>query len=85
LLFSFEFVINRKKKKFRIIPQQISKNLEHAEEKAVGRLVESVCICLWWWCLYPTPSEGWGRGGTPRQSRIKVIRGFSRNEVRGPA
>jgi len=21
---------------------------------------------LWWWC-YPTPSERWGRGGTPRR------------------
>jgi len=21
----------------------------------------------WWWWWYPTPSEGWGRGGTPRR------------------
>jgi len=20
----------------------------------------------WWWWCYPTPSEGWGRGGTPK-------------------
>jgi len=26
---------------------------------------------LWWWC-YPTPSEGWGRGGTPRRLNIRA-------------
>jgi len=25
----------------------------------------------WWWC-YPTPSEGWGRGETPRRLNSQV-------------
>jgi len=28
--------------------------------------------CWWWWC-YPTPSEGWGRGGTPRRPNSRAI------------
>jgi len=24
-------------------------------------------VKAWWWLCYPTPSEGWGRGGTPRR------------------
>ena len=26
---------------------------------------------LWWW-YYPTPSEGWGRGGTPRRPNSRA-------------
>jgi len=27
----------------------------------------------WWWWYYPTPSEGWGRGGTPRRPNSRGI------------
>ena len=26
----------------------------------------------WWWWYYPTPSEGWGRGGTPRRPNSRA-------------
>ena len=26
----------------------------------------------WWWWNYPTPSEGWGRGGTPRRPNSRA-------------
>jgi len=26
----------------------------------------------WWWWCYPTSSEGWGRGGTPRRPNSRA-------------
>jgi len=31
----------------------------------------SFLIWWWWWC-YPTPSEGWGRGRTPRRPNSRA-------------
>ena len=28
-------------------------------------------VCIWWW-YYPTPSERWGRGGTPRRPNSRA-------------
>jgi len=27
---------------------------------------------LWWWWCYPTPFEGWGRGGTPQRPNSRA-------------
>jgi len=27
---------------------------------------------VWWWWCYPTPFEGWGRGGTPRKRNSRA-------------
>jgi len=31
------------------------------------------CNTRWWWWYYPTPSEGLGRGGTPRRPNSRVM------------
>jgi len=35
----------------------------------------------WWWC-YPNPSEGWGRGGTPRRPNSRATpQGLDRGKI----
>ena len=29
-------------------------------------------VWWWWWWYYPTPSEGWGHGGTPRRPNSRA-------------
>ena len=35
-------------------------------------LGDGVIKLWWWWWYYPTPSEGWGRGGTPRRPNSRA-------------
>jgi len=61
----------------------------NVQSKALSSIISKevtmpyVQLRSWWWC-YPTPSEGWGRGGIPRrpnrldQLRIRASGGATR-------